>query len=64
MATPDRRGAGEDRDESLDAAHREIQDMYPELAWDAPGSRVNAAVSRALEMGFEIGRDFGNRYPD
>jgi hypothetical protein len=50
-----------DPNDDLDEAHRELQDMYPGLDWEGP---VNAAVSRALERGFEIGRDFGNRCPD
>jgi hypothetical protein len=45
----------------LDKAHRELQVMYPGLDWESP---VNAAISRALEMGFEIGRDYEYRYPD
>jgi hypothetical protein len=51
----------EDPAGDLDEAHRELQDAYPQLDWEGP---VSAAVSRALEAGFEIGRDFANRYPD
>ena len=48
-------------DDDLDEAHRELQDRYPDLDWEG---RVNAAVSRALEMGFEISRDWEYRHPD
>jgi hypothetical protein len=50
----------EDADEDLDEAHRELQGLYPGLDWDG---QVGEAVSQALEMGFELGRDFANRYP-
>lgn len=45
----------------LDEAHRNLQDAYPELDWEGD---INMAVSRALEMGFELGRDFEYRHPD
>lgn len=50
----------EDPNADLDAAHRELQALYPALSWT---NTVNAAVSRALETGFELGRDYANRYP-
>jgi hypothetical protein len=61
MAETPAPAAPENPADDLDEAHQELQDTYPELDWEGA---VNAAVSRALELGFEIGRDFANRHPD